>query len=241
MDRPAEFLYHVFWQALDWIYPPICAGCGEPGKIWCETCHKSVKKISGTLCDLCGYPKQDLEVCPGCDTYGPQFTSIRSWAVYSGGVKEAIHALKYQNNLSLGTAFSDSLVGMIKDVGWKLDVVIPIPLSKTRMKERGYNQAKILAFPVALALGKPLDEKYVIRTRNTESQVHLHQNERAANLKDAFTTTSHKWMNKNVLIVDDVITTGSTINECARVLIESGVKQVFGLSLARAVIGDMAA
>ncbi len=224
MDRPAEFLYHVFWHALDWIYPPICAGCGQPGQIWCESCQSSVKKISGNLCDLCGYPAGDFEICPGCDTYDPQFTAIRSWAVYSGGVKEAIHSLKYQNNLSLGIAFSDSLVKLIHHNGWNLDVVIPIPLSKNRMKERGYNQANVLAFPVAMALGKPLDEKYVIRTKNTESQVHLHQNERAANLKDAFTTTGTKWKNKNVLIVDDVITTGSTINECARVPHQFGSK-----------------
>ncbi len=229
MVRPAEFAYHLFWQSLDWIYPPICGGCGEPGTTWCNTCQKSVEKISGKICDLCGYPRRDDQTCPGCNKYDPQFSGIRSWAVYSGSVKEAIHSLKYQNNLSLGTVFSHSLTELVNQTGWNLDGVIPIPLSKARMKERGYNQTFLLGYPVALELRIPIDTRSVKRTKNTESQVHLNQEKRADNLKDAFITTNSRWKDKNVLLIDDVITTGSTINECARALKNSGVKEVYGV------------
>ncbi len=239
MVRPAEFAYHLFWQSLDWIYPPKCGGCGEPGKTWCDACQKSILKISGKICDLCGYPIRDNQVCQGCNKYDPHFDAIRSWAVYSGSVKEAIHSLKYQNNLSLGEVFSHSLAGLVKKAGWKVDAVIPVPLSKARMKQRGYNQAWLLGYPVALQLQVPIDTSSVQRTKNTESQVHLNPEERAVNLKDAFGSTKMRWKDKNVLLIDDVITTGSTINECARALKFSGVKEVYGVSVARAVLGDM--
>jgi len=240
MVRPAEFVYRFFWQSVDWIYPPRCVGCGQPDSIWCEACRKSVQEITSSFCPKCGYPRNEAEICRGCDRYCPQFTSVRSWSVYEKSVKEAIHALKYQNNLSVGSIFCESLVAVILREGWKPDAIVPIPLSKVRMKERGYNQAAILAYPVSLRLGVPMFQNLIQRTKTTESQVHLNHYERMANLQNAFSAryTHHKF--RKVLIVDDVITTGSTINDCARAILESGAEEVYGISVARAVINDMA-
>lgn len=239
MVRPAEFVYQFFWQTVDWIYPPRCVGCGQLDSLWCESCRLSVREISSNHCPRCGYPKNENERCRGCDRYSPQFSAVRSWAVYEKSIKEAIHALKYQNNLAVGSIFWESLVQIILKEGWEPDVIVPIPLSRARMKERGYNQAAALAYPVSLHLGIPLNQNLIQRIKTTESQVHLNHAERMLNLQNAFQARSKQHKYRKVLIVDDVITTGSTINDCARAILESGAEEVYGISVARAVINDM--
>jgi ComF family protein len=159
--------------------------------------------------------------------------------VYETGVKEAIHALKYKNNLAVGSLFVSNLVSIIRKERWNLDAIVPIPLSRTRLKERGYNQAAILAYPISLHMKIPLVQNMIARTKSTESQVHLNHSERRNNLANAFSVNRFRGKYKRVLIVDDVITTGSTINDCARALLESGVEEVYGISVARSVLSDM--
>jgi ComF family protein len=108
------------------------------------------------------------------------------------------------------------------------------------MKDRGYNQAAILAYPISIHLGVPMIQNLILRTKTTESQVHLNHAERMSNLQNAFSARKSQRRFRKVLIVDDVITTGSTINDCARAILESGAEEVYGISVARAVINDMA-
>jgi competence protein ComFC len=239
MDRPALLVYRAFWNMVDWVYPPVCAGCGNPGDIWCQECQKSTHYLNEKLCPVCGYPKNGAVRCLGCCHYTPNFNGVRSLAAYTGGIKTAIHRLKYQNDLGVGSIFTDQLTELIKRNGWKIDVVVPVPLSKQRKKERGYNQARVLAFPIALKLGIPLDDKSIIRTRETSSQVTLDAIERQKNITNAFSAKGNKLRDKNILIVDDVITTGSTINDCARAGKNAGAKEVYGISLGRVVLDEI--
>jgi competence protein ComFC len=241
MDRPALLAYKAFWSIVDWVYPPVCAGCGHPGEIWCQECLNSTHYLIEKLCPICGYPKNGADRCLGCCHYSANFTEVRSLAAYTGGVKNAIHRLKYQNDLGVGSIFADMLKKLVLINGWKIDIVVPIPLSKQRKKERGYNQARILALPIALKLGIPLDDNSIIRTRETSSQVSLDAIERQKNIHNAFSAQGNKLRGKNILIVDDVITTGSTINDCARAGKIAGVKEVFGVSLGRAILNELKA
>ncbi len=240
MLRPAIYAYRYFWQAVDWIYPPVCAGCGSPGEIWCTACQKSIQEIIDNICDRCGYPgTYESGKCPGCDKHNPQYTKIRSCGVYQGPLKEAIHALKYQDNLALGFTLSEMLAKKLKKEKWDIDLIVPVPLSMVRQKERGYNQAALLAHPLAERMGVKYDSKSLIRKKATESQVHLSAEERSRNMSDAFSAKPEVWKGQSVLIIDDVITTGSTINECARTILEGGAEAVFGLSIARAILHDI--
>ena len=242
MIRPAIYAYKFFWQAMDWIYPPACAGCGAAGEVWCADCRNSVVRIRPPVCERCGYPQNSKSSeCAGCGKHQPAYTRLRSYGAYQGALKEAIHALKYQSNLALGFVFSQSLSEVIRDEGWKIDVISPIPLSPKRQKERGYNQAASVAHPLAGLLDIEYDAKSLTRIKNTESQVHLTADDRMKNMSGAFMLKERAWTGKRVLIIDDVITTGSTLNECARIAREGGAADVYGVSIARAILNDISA
>jgi ComF family protein len=129
----------------------------------------------------------------------------------------------------------------IKRIGWDLDMLIPVPLSLARLAERGYNQAALIAFPIAIGLRIPYDTRSLIKVRDTRPQVGLSYEQRKLNLSDAFSVNATKVNGKRVLVVDDVTTSGSTLNECAKVLIEIGAKEVYGYTFARAAHNRLAA
>lgn len=239
--QPALWLYRLFWQVTDWVFPPECMGCGEPGFLLCAACESQIQYLERDLCSLCGYPRGGSRVCPGCGHLSPHFTEIRSLAVYSGCIRTAVQRLKYQNDLSIGALFTDALCGIVQSNSWKVDLIIPVPLSQERYASRGYNQAAVLARPMALQLDCAFDPKSLTRNRNTTSQVELDAETRRKNLEGVFSAGGHALEGKNILIVDDVITTGSTINECAKAVEEAGAKEVYGVSLGRSVMGDTSA
>lgn len=117
---------------------------------------------------------------------------------------------------------------------WNIDVVTPVPLGKTRRNERGYNQAAMLAFPLAIAKGLPYKNNALKRVQETASQVYLSKDQRAKNVKDAFKANPRVVEGRNILIIDDVTTTGATMQACALALVDAGANCVYGLTLARA-------
>jgi competence protein ComFC len=143
--------------------------------------------------------------------------------------------MKYQQDVGLGEVLSQPLISLVQNLGWRIDVVVPVPLSKERSRQRGYNQAGLLARPIALAFSKPFHPQALERWRDTASQVGLSVAERAANVSGAFKAANHLVKNRHVLIVDDVTTTGATIQACAEALLQAGAQEVLGLTLARAV------
>jgi len=227
-------IFKWFWIAVDWVFPPICAGCGKHGMTWCRDCQSQVRRISPPLCDICGQKKAEAGVCVRCLRHPPRITAIRSYAIFGGPIRNALHRLKYQRNVGLGGTFSQSLVEVLGSVDWKISLVVPVPLGVARLKERGYNQASLLAMPVALKCGYPYYRHALLRTRETKSQVDLAREQRKLNVAGAFKARPEYIKGKNILVVDDVTTSGATLEACADALFAAGALFVYGLTLARA-------
>jgi len=230
-------IYHFLWTAIDWLYPPYCGGCENPGSRWCNDCEAQTTFIDqNVICPSCGNLQNSNELCLACQNHPPAYKQVRSVAIYAGAIREAIHSLKYRRNLALGDIFGNYLINVILINRWEFDLVISVPLSTNRFRERGYNQSNLLALPIALAFKTPFHPGALKRTRQTTSQVNLSGIERQKNLENAFSANPKQVKNKTILLVDDVITTGSTLQECSQTLLKAGAKKVYAITLAKAVL-----
>ncbi len=233
----AYWAYQLLWDAEDWLFPPHCGGCDLPGVRWCKQCSQNTLEIDQPICPICG----DISIvvpgepCSKCQTSRPIYTALRSYTIYSGHIREAIHKLKYQHDIGLGEALSRPMIASLQKLNWSLDIITSVPLGLVRLEERGYNQATLLARPIALCMKVLFSSRALIRTRETRSQVGLTVSERQANMADAFRANSKIVKGKSVLVVDDVATSGATLNACAKALLDEGAARVYGFSLARAV------
>lgn len=227
--------YRFLWNALDWIYPPYCGGCNQLGSRWCPECQKNTRTLGKNICIRCGDYLETPGLCPKCRRDLPDYQALRSWGIFQGPLREAIHRLKYQKDIALGEALSYPLLQLLDQLHWPIDLIVPVPLSKERLQARGYNQAGLLAYPLALARRIPYDAHALTRVRKTRSQVGLSVEERLQNVAGAFQSTSSRVKDKTLLVIDDVATTGATLQACARALLHSGARQVYGLTLARAL------
>ena len=232
--RPAYRIYQGLWSCLDWLYPPICSGCGATGYRWCRVCQAQAKIIQPPLCESCGQPLEFVGLCENCSLGLPRFTAVRSWAIFEGPVRAAIHRLKYERDVSLGEILARPLIELLSDLEWSIDLILPVPLGVARLKERGYNQSVLLTRPIALAQGIAHRPKALTRSRETRTQVGLTYHERRENVTGAF--LADPWLVKgcHALVVDDVATSSATLDACAYALIEAGARRVYGLTLARA-------
>jgi ComF family protein len=236
-NKPAFRAYRLLWTALDWLYPPTCPGCGTIGQRWCRACQATCLRLKDcSTCPVCGDISDGL--CSECASNPPGFCALRSWSLYQGALREAIHALKYQKEIAMGEALANHLIETVMEAGWSIDLITSVPLGRERLTVRGYNQAALLARPLALYLQKPFLPGLLERVRETHSQVGLNLTQRQENMAGAFTARSHKAAGKNILVIDDVTTTGATLNACAFALITAGASAVYGLTLARAVKGQ---
>lgn len=225
------------WELLDIFFPPRCAGCDKWGERYCTSCQEKTNKINSSMCQVCGEPGiySLLSTCQRCQNFPPQYSALRSWAYFEGPIQKAIHQLKYKRNLGLANTLAQPLIELFRSIKWEIDLVSAIPLDGVRKRERGYNQSLLIARPLAWETGLPLKASAVKRIRNTRSQVGLTLNERKTNVQDAFQADSgHVWR-KSVLLIDDVATTGATLNSCAAALRDAGAINVYGLTLARSL------
>jgi competence protein ComFC len=226
--------YRILWIGLDLILPPSCGGCGVSGSRWCVRCQQQVPLIYGPVCSLCGLPQAIPGLCPACQQDRPKYEVLRSWSVFADPVQEALHRLKYRRDIGLGDSLADQLTGFIRDLCWPIEMIIPIPLGWQRLKERGYNQVGLIARPLSMALGLEYAPRELTRRRETRSQVGLSRQARRENVRDAFIAGA-RVQGKNILLMDDVATTGSTLSSAAEALLGSGVKHVYALTVARAL------
>lgn len=171
-----------------------------------------------------------------CRKHPPGYTAMRSWAAFSGPLRQAVHRLKYRGDIALGEKLSRALIEMVHSLDWKIDLVMPVPSDLARQTRRGYNQAAFLARPLALACNLPYHSRALVKTRSTPSQVGLTISERRVNVADAFYADPDLVRGRRVLVVDDVTTSGATLDACAVALRNAGALQVYCLTLARAVI-----
>lgn len=225
---------HYFWTAIDVIFPPNCAGCGVAGTRWCDICQSSTPKVSPQHCSDCGRPGEQGELCKHCENEPFSFTACRSWGMHRGPLREAVLKLKYRRDLGLGEIMAKNLADVVKENDWQFDLISPIPLGKRRLKERGYNQAGLLARPLAWELKIDYLPKNIKRIRETTSQVDLNRGERIENVEGAFWANPKRLGGKRILIVDDVMTTGATVNAVSKAALSAGAEKVYVVTLSRA-------
>lgn len=226
--------YRSIWSGLDLLFPPYCGGCGSPGSRWCTTCHGNVKILNGIVCEVCGLPQDAPGMCGACLIGRPRFRSLRAWAVFEDPVQSVLHKLKYRRDLSLGDAIAAAMMPFVHGLNWNMDMIVPVPLGKQRMRERGYNQVAMIAKPLAMGLGLQYSSHALVRRKETRSQVGLNREERQKNVHGAFRADVGV-KGKVVLIMDDVSTTGSTLSSGADALYAAGAKDVYALTVARAL------
>lgn len=150
-------------------------------------------------------------------------------------MRKALLSLKYRQNIPLGDSLSMHLIQLYNQLNWTVDAIVPVPLSPSRGRLRGYNQSALLARPLSLATGIPYRPGILKRVRETASQVGLTQKERIQNVRGAFHARPELVDGKHILVVDDITTTGATLQNCAAALLTAGAASVYGITLARAV------
>jgi len=239
---------HVLRRILDILLPTACSYCsssvGDSGvPFFCSACWNDFAVMSGPLCPSCGRQFESSEAlrhspdhcCLDCRKQTPFFDQAVSIGYFEGPLREAIHQFKYRPCRSLGVPLGRWMaenLGAVRAV----DLVIPVPLHSSRLRQRGFNQALLLANQVADSFSLPLCYDNLVRLKRTKPQVELSPEERLQNVKNAFSMlVPDRMIGKSVLIVDDVYTTGATMNECSRILKEAGAVRVSALTIARAV------
>ncbi|KAA0273727.1 MAG: ComF family protein [Chloroflexi bacterium] len=179
-------------------------------------------------------PQEKAGTCATCLARKPHFRSLRAWAEFEEPLRSALHKLKYRRDLSMGDAIAAHMLTFVRGLNWNADLIIPIPLGKQRLRERGYNQVAMIAKPLAMGLGIDYSPNALVRKKETRSQVGLSREERQKNVSGAFQANAGV-NGKIVLIIDDVSTTGSTLSSGAETLYASGARDVFALTIARAM------
>ncbi len=229
-------VYKFIWKIIDFIFPPQCAGCGETGERFCTNCSDKVHIFNSTVCEKCGEPiANSLHEVEICKNQLKNLKMIRSYSYYRPPLSSAIKNLKYNQDIGIAEVLANFLVELYNKNKLDIDMVIPVPLSSKRLHERGYNQSFLLALPLSMKIHKPIYKQSLRRVVDTQSQVGLDRHERLNNVSGAFYAEPRIVSGKNVLLIDDVSTTGSTLEACASALKLAGANDIVGLTLARAV------
>jgi ComF family protein len=232
---------------LDIIYPPRCQICTgflndhpiDRGDI-CDSCFTGFKKLVSPLCRICGEPfKSRVEedhLCEKCLIKRPYYDELKAPYLYEEKLMAAIQLIKYSGKSNIVKSLGPILATYAKN--WINDtnemIMMPVPLHKKKLRQRGFNQSALFVKAISPVLGIEADYFTLKRIRYTESQAGLSMDERRKNVRGAFDTREDNDINgKTIILVDDVATTGNTMNECARILKKAGAEKVLALTLAR--------
>ncbi|RPJ60703.1 MAG: ComF family protein [Dehalococcoidia bacterium] len=221
---------------LDLFFPKRCVGCGREGYYICFSCRRTIRRILPPICPRCGRPQPGGTLCPSCINQQIGVDGIRSPFRFEGVIREAIHQFKYSNLRDL----SGFLAGMLYEYLLKYpmpgDVLVPVPLHPRRLRERGYNQSVLLAKELGRLTALPVIENCLWRTKYTSQQaISISVQDRYRNVAGVFDCRDNSIRDYNVVLVDDVATSGATINACARSLKAAGAASVWGLVVAREI------
>ena len=223
------------------LFPQSCPLCGCPSSDHrtapiCPACWQSITPYDGPSCQRCAKPlhSEGAHVCGECIRDEPSFTSITVYGLYRGVLKKAINLLKYYSIRRLSVPLAEILMSITPP---PVDAVLPVPLYGKRLRQREFNQSALIARHIAKDIGAALILDCLVKTKDTIPQVGLNSGERRRNIRNAFTVHSKPEIEgRSVLLIDDVVTTGATVSECARVLKKSGAASVYVLALAHGTI-----
>jgi ComF family protein len=223
---------------LDLVFPPRCVVCRQPGALLCAACLGRFPRLMPPLCDLCGRHVAQPGMCQQCRQTPLLIDGIRSVVSFEADAREAIHQFKYAGRLSVASCLARLMADYYRANPIPAEVITAVPLHVARQHERGYNQANLLAREFGRVVGLPFVAGTFQRVRDTRAQVGLDAADRRANMRDAFAYQAPRQgrsvQGQQVLVIDDVCTTGSTLEACSVALRAAGAVSVWGFTLARA-------
>ena len=188
------------------------------------------------LCPKCGRPQASGIVCPSCRQRQTEIDGIRSSFRFDGVIRKAIHQLKYRNLKALSPCLAELLANYLQSNPLPAEVVVPVPLHPRRLRERGYNQSSLLAQELGKLINLPVIEDCLVRIKQAQPQVRTSNiEERRKNVANAFACRDDRVTDKRIVLVDDVCTSGATLESCAAALKSKGATSVWGLTLAREI------
>jgi ComF family protein len=230
---------------LDLIFPAFCPACGAPlgaGRRdpLCGSCWAAMPRLRPPLCDRCGIPlgvpapaAAGQAACLGCRVDPPPFARAQGAGTYAGSLRTALHALKFRGQRALARPLAQLIREQCESVFVpEVEALVPVPLARARLRERGFNQAELIADRLGILLAVRVRRRWLVRVRDTAPQTHLTAVERRANVRGAF-AASTSVAGRHVVLVDDVLTTGATGRECARALRAAGARRVDVVTAAR--------
>lgn len=217
------------------LFPRRCPVCQEAveerGERICMICRTKLPYIKGHFCAKCGKPLllKEQEYCQDCTRKPHRFERGRAPFVYDAVMRESIAGYKYGGRREYAAFYAEEILRRCaKDlIQWRAEALIPIPLHPSRRRRRGFNQAELLARELSKRSGIPADAGVLIRRKKTRAQKELNDQERLTNLKDAFSVRKGSVPYQNIILIDDIYTTGSTMDAASRVLKENGAKNVY--------------
>ena len=229
----------MFQKVMELLYPPRCPLCGDivmpRGEFACPECRLTAPYVVEPKCQKCGKPLQveENEYCNDCGVREHCYDKGLALFEYDDMVKQSIYRFKYENKREYAAFYGVEIAKRLghEVIAWDADVIIPIPLHKSRLRTRGYNQSQLIAARVGRELSIPVCSDLVIRQKKTIAQKQLNHIERQNNLKRAFKLSRNDVKLDTVILLDDIYTTGSTIDAVAAILKDTGVRKVFFIAL----------
>jgi len=241
VNEIVRYAWSVYRQVLDLFVPPRCVVCKHVGTWLCERCVPQIPLFTAPICPRCGRPLNVSEnrgtehLCAVCRAAPLQVAPVRAAFLFEGEIRDAIHALKYRGASDILKPLAGRIVESWHRHHLPSDVLVPVPLHANREAKRGYNQSMLIAKTLGRQVGLPVVSGALVRVRETASQTRLKRDERKRNVEAAFScVTCAPFAGKQVTLVDDVATTGATLDACATALLACGAQSVNAFTLARA-------
>ncbi len=228
-----KLLQRATGAILDLVFPPRCVACGKEGAFLCQACVASAPLIPQPSCVRCARPVRAAGLCEVCQAEPSSLEGVLSPFAMDDVVRQAVYALKYHNLRALAPTLGALMAAHVQQAGVTADVLVPVPLHPHRWRERGYNQAELLAKEIGRRLSLPVAPHGLARVKHSDPQARAaSREERRANVEDAFLAKA-SFLGQRVLLVDDVCTTGATLESCAASMLQAGAARVWGVTLAK--------
>ena len=223
-------------EVIDLFFPRSCVGCGKVGDFICNRCSKKLSRLLPPVCQRCGRPESSGMYCRACWGTHNHIHAIRSVFVFEGTIRRAVHEFKYRNLRSIAACLSQYMADYFVEHELAADVLLPVPMHEMRLKTRGYNQSELLAGQISAMISVPVRGDLIKRVRDDKPQVRTTcAEERWSNMRDAFACVSSEVSGKDIIIIDDVCTSGATLEACAAALKLKGANKISGFTLAREI------
>lgn len=223
-------------KVIDFFFPRRCVGCGKLGDLLCSGCIQKLPRLLSPFCQKCGKPESSGVLCPACWGQKTEIDGIRSVFRFEGTVRRAIHELKYRSIKSIADCLAGFMAEYLHENRVPGDILVPVPLHIKRLTERGYNQSGLIAQKLGERVSMPVIKGHLYRIKDSLPQARTTTvDERRKNVDKAFSCRYEDLHGKTLILIDDVCTSGATLESCAAALKAAGAASVWGFTLAREI------